>query len=177
MIVYCIVVASCCHSYQQMCFVASRILTCVWGVGILALFTSIIAQERLDRITECVNEMSLAEQVPPMVKVGSKNISRGGSPAVDDPDGWMESAIPVDSVLGATAAAAGLISESEMSSFSLRVSGHMSPDTASELASPQSLTPLAQTQREACVGEGVHGEADQGSLSISRSQGGMEVQF
>jgi hypothetical protein len=27
------------------------------------------------------------------------------------------------------------------------------------------------------VGEGVHGEANQGSLSISRSQGGMEVQF
>ncbi|KAH8959275.1 hypothetical protein BDL97_06G070700 [Sphagnum fallax] len=139
------------------------------------VLNSIIAQERLDRITECVNEMSLAEQVPPMVKVGSKNISRGGSPAVDDPDGWMESAIPVDSVLGATAAAAGLISESEMNSFSLRVSGHMSPDTASELASPQSLTPLAQTQREACVGEGVHCETNQGSLSISRSQGGMEV--
>jgi len=135
------------------------------------VLNSIIAQERLDRITECVKEMSLVEQMPATVRVSSKNHARQGSPSPDDPDSWMESAIPVHSVLGATAAAAGLISESEMNSFASRGSGYMSPDTTSECFSPQPFSPQAEPQ------EGQH--ADNGALDpgsdLENGSRGMEV--
>ncbi|KAJ7527110.1 hypothetical protein O6H91_16G037400 [Diphasiastrum complanatum] len=89
------------------------------------VLNTIIAQERLDRIKQCVSEMSLAsEQVPPMVKVGSKSSNGKLTPSTgnDDPDDWMESAIRVENVLGATAAAAGLISESNASLLPHRIS-------------------------------------------------------
>ncbi|KAL2609523.1 hypothetical protein R1flu_028096 [Riccia fluitans] len=101
------------------------------------VLNSIIAQERLDRITQCVNEMSLVHHVPPMVKTGSKGHRVNHE---DDPDGWMESAIPVDSVLGATAAGAGLISEKEVTSFSSKSSDPLSPDTPAASLSPSSVT-------------------------------------
>ncbi|EFJ08411.1 hypothetical protein SELMODRAFT_448043 [Selaginella moellendorffii] len=93
---------------------------------------SIIAQERLDRINQCVSEMKISDYVPPLVKLGSKANGKANSPRDDDEDGWMESAIPVEDVLGATAAAAGLISESEMNSFSsLKHSSFSERDTES----------------------------------------------
>lgn len=100
---------------------------------------SIIAQERLDRITQCVNEMTLAQHVPSMVEAVSKG-SLSSPENEDDPDGWMESAIPVDSVLGATAAAAGLISEKDVPSFSSKSSGPLSPDGHLTSLSPTSVT-------------------------------------
>ncbi|BBN19714.1 hypothetical protein MPTK1_8g12990 [Marchantia polymorpha subsp. ruderalis] len=103
------------------------------------VLNSIIAQERLDRITQCVNEMTLAQHVPSMVEAVSKgSLSSPGNE--DDPDGWMESAIPVDSVLGATAAAAGLISEKDVPSFSSKSSGPLSPDGHLTSLSPTSVT-------------------------------------
>lgn len=148
-------------------------------VNVFIFLNSIIAQERLDRITECVKEMSLVEQVPPMVKVGSKNHGRQSSPSPDDPDGWMESAIPVDSVLGATAAAAGLISESEMNSFASKGSGYMSPDRTSECESPQPFSPPAQAEGS----ESPHASDDvievphQDPELENGFRGGMEVVF
>lgn len=137
------------------------------------VLNSIIAQERLDRITECVNEMSLVE-VPPMVKVSSKNHARQSSPS-DDPDGWMESAIPVDSVLGATAAAAGLISASEMDSFASRGSGHMSPDRTSECASSESFSPQAELQESGRAADADSLVLDSGLDLENGFRGDMEV--
>ncbi|KAG0558563.1 hypothetical protein KC19_10G038000 [Ceratodon purpureus] len=139
------------------------------------VLNSIIAQERLDRITECVKEMSLVEQVPAMVKVSSKNHVRQSSPSPDDPDGWMESAIPVQSVLGATAAAAGFISESEMNSFASRGSGHMSPDTVSECVSPEPFSPQSGLQENRRVSDVDNGALDPGPALENGFRGGMEV--
>uniref|UniRef100_A0A0D6R184 UDENN domain-containing protein n=1 Tax=Araucaria cunninghamii TaxID=56994 RepID=A0A0D6R184_ARACU len=93
------------------------------------VLNSIIAQERLERITQFVNEMSLTDYVPPMVKVRERVNGKTSSPTKDDLDDWTASAIPVESVLGATAAAAGLISESKVSSFSSRASEPPSPES------------------------------------------------
>nr|PNR39802.1 hypothetical protein PHYPA_020082 [Physcomitrium patens] len=138
------------------------------------VLNSIIAQERLDRITECVKEMSLVE-VPPMVKVDSKNHARHNFPSPDDPDGWMESAIPVDSVLGATAAAAGLISASEMDSFASKGSGHMSPDRISECVSPQPCTPQAEPLVNGRAAEIDNEMPDHGPDQQNGFRGGTEV--
>lgn len=124
-----------------------------------------------------MKEMSLVEQMPAMVKVGSKNHVRQGSPSPDDPDGWMESAIPVHSVLGATAAAAGLISESEMNSFASRGSGYMSPDTTSDCFSPQPFSPQAEPQESRHVSDADNRALDPGSDLENGSRGGMEVCF
>ncbi|CAM6084550.1 unnamed protein product [Calypogeia fissa] len=102
------------------------------------VLNSIIAQERLDRITQCVSEMALTEHIiSPMVKVGSKGDKVSCPNREDDPDGWMDSAIPVDSVIGATAAAAGLISEKEVVSFSAKGSGPPSPSSPDVLSPPR----------------------------------------
>lgn len=84
----------------------------------------------MERITQFVNEMTLTDYVPPMVKVRERVNGKAGSPTNIDPDDWMSSAIPIDTVLGATAAAAGLISESKVSSFSSRASEPPSPVSA-----------------------------------------------
>ncbi|KAH9288374.1 hypothetical protein KI387_032491, partial [Taxus chinensis] len=94
------------------------------------VLNSIIAQERLERITQFVNEMTLTDYVPPMVKVRERANGKAASQTNADPDDWMASAIRVDSVFGATAAAAGLISESKVSSFSPRASEPPSPESA-----------------------------------------------
>ncbi|KAL3699207.1 hypothetical protein R1sor_017229 [Riccia sorocarpa] len=120
------------------------------------VLNSIIAQERLDRITQCVNEMSLVQHVAPMLKTESK----GHSTNDDDPDGWMESAIPVDSVLGATAAGAGLISEKEVTSFSSKSSDPLSPSSVAEDESRNS-NGLSDEHRQEKELNGLGGLAEQ----------------
>ncbi|GBG85115.1 hypothetical protein CBR_g39681 [Chara braunii] len=76
----------------------------------------VLAQERLDRITACVNELALAEQIPspvgkPSCESEEEQSKEGSSGKELDPMFWMDFAIPVSSVLGAAAAAAGLISD------------------------------------------------------------------
>ncbi|GAQ83578.1 DENN domain containing protein [Klebsormidium nitens] len=70
---------------------------------------NVLAQERLDRITACVSEM-VVDVSSPMVKVSSRQ--RMASPprgpnSEDDPNEWMDSAIPVDEVLGNTLTSQG----------------------------------------------------------------------
>ncbi|KAF8090320.1 hypothetical protein N665_0479s0024 [Sinapis alba] len=78
------------------------------------MLNSMIAQERLKRITEFVSEMSLAAAChsPSVSRMNSCVSSPRSSPA-----DWMASAIPVDGVMALTAAAAGLISDSDIASF------------------------------------------------------------
>ncbi|XP_010415945.1 PREDICTED: uncharacterized protein LOC104701884 [Camelina sativa] len=82
------------------------------------MLNSMIAQERLKRITEFVSEMSLAAACyrPPMSRTNDQIDGRVSSPR-SNPDDWMASAIPVEGVMALTAAAAGLISDSELSNF------------------------------------------------------------
>ncbi|KAG2323605.1 hypothetical protein Bca4012_059085 [Brassica carinata] len=78
------------------------------------MLNSMIAQERLKRITEFVSEMSLAAAChsPSVSRMNSCVSSPRSNPA-----DWMASAIPVDGVMTLTAAAAGLISDSDIASF------------------------------------------------------------
>ncbi|KAL3828102.1 hypothetical protein ACJIZ3_016904 [Penstemon smallii] len=80
------------------------------------MLNSIIAQERLNRITQFVNEMALADSVPSPST--SKNHINGNldSPVEESATDWMASAIPVDSAVALTAAAAGIISDKEVTS-------------------------------------------------------------
>ncbi|EFH60452.1 predicted protein [Arabidopsis lyrata subsp. lyrata] len=82
------------------------------------MLNSMIAQERLKRITEFVSEMSLAAACyrPSISRTNDQIDSRVSSPR-SNPDDWMASAIPVDGVMALTAAAAGLITDSDIANF------------------------------------------------------------
>jgi hypothetical protein len=82
------------------------------------MLNSMIAQERLKRITEFVSEMSLAAAcyLPSISRRNDQIDSRVSSPR-SNPDDWMASAIPVDGVMALTAAAAGLITDSDIANF------------------------------------------------------------
>ncbi|RAL43437.1 hypothetical protein DM860_012578 [Cuscuta australis] len=80
------------------------------------MLNSLIAQERLNRITQVISRRTtLSDFVPYSVTSKLKDTDR-------DPEdsGWMESAIPVDSAIFLTAAAAGIICDHEVPSCSLR---------------------------------------------------------
>lgn len=78
------------------------------------LVCSMVAQERLNRITKFVDEMALANSVP--LPSSPKNHLNVKSPRAQSGTDWMASAIPVDHAITLAAAAAGIISEEEASS-------------------------------------------------------------
>ncbi|XP_050208072.1 uncharacterized protein LOC126657431 [Mercurialis annua] len=97
------------------------------------MLNSIIAQERLNRITQFVNEVSLS--VVPLLSKPHDQMNMN----VDYPDkqcgfDWTASAIPVDNALALTAAAAGIISDDEVQITSPKIWESHSPEscTASE---------------------------------------------
>ncbi|XP_056686888.1 uncharacterized protein [Spinacia oleracea] len=93
------------------------------------MLNSIISQERLNRITQFVSEMSLCGYSP------SPSPSRGPYGNFDSPGReteWMSSAIPVDSAIALTAAAAGIITEDEIPSASSKNGESLSPSDASD---------------------------------------------
>ncbi|KAM6565021.1 hypothetical protein CsatB_025019 [Cannabis sativa] len=95
------------------------------------MLNSIIAQQRLNRITEFVTEMSLYDYVPSTNDQMHQNVE---SPEREPLNGWMNSAIPVDSAVAMTAAAAGIIPDVIVPQSSLRIWEPTSPEsiTASE---------------------------------------------
>ncbi|XP_058077929.1 uncharacterized protein LOC131226188 [Magnolia sinica] len=95
------------------------------------MLNSIIAQERLERITEFVSEMALSDYVPSVIRMQDQMTENCDSPITEGSADWMTSTIPVDSILGLTAAAVGLISDNEVHSFSLRQLEHQSPESVS----------------------------------------------
>ncbi|XP_021279506.1 uncharacterized protein LOC110413126 isoform X1 [Herrania umbratica] len=100
------------------------------------MLNSIIAQERLNRITEFVSEMplSLTDYVPSVSKLDEQMNDTTDCPNGEYVNDWMASAIPVNSAVTLTAAAAGIIADDEVSSASLKISSPQSPEsvTASE---------------------------------------------
>jgi hypothetical protein len=124
---------------------------------------SVLAQERLDRITACVSEMSLLEQPSPMVKVSSRG--RMASPSRDpdteeDPNEWMDSAIPVDEVLGNTLTSQGFRIEDRPRSPSVPRSPNSMP--ASPATSP---TGRGGARLEVGLGKGLEAEGSEYRVS------------
>ncbi|KAL0459343.1 UNVERIFIED_CONTAM: DENN domain-containing protein 5B [Sesamum latifolium] len=80
------------------------------------MLNSIIAQERLNRMTQLVNETTLADYVPSQSM--PKNHVNGNidSPYGESDADWMASEIPVNGATALTSAAAGVMSDEEIPS-------------------------------------------------------------
>lgn len=90
---------------------------------------SIIAQDRLNRITKFVSELTLTDYVPSVTKSHDQMYGNVDSPAREHPSDLMASAIPVDSALALTAAAAGFIPDDEIPSSLLKIWEPQSPES------------------------------------------------
>ncbi|XP_074268698.1 uncharacterized protein LOC141592043 [Silene latifolia] len=73
------------------------------------MLNSIVAQERLNRITQFVTEMTLYDYSPSISREQDQFHGNFDSPKREGLGDWMSSAIPVDSAVALTAAAAGII--------------------------------------------------------------------
>ncbi|KAI4350300.1 hypothetical protein L6164_004768 [Bauhinia variegata] len=100
------------------------------------MLNSLIAQERLNRITQFVNEMNIAatDFIPSTPKADDHISANADSLDGESPSDWMASAIPVDGAAAMTAAAAGITSDEENPHFSSKISDPPSPEivTASD---------------------------------------------
>nr|XP_009790647.1 PREDICTED: uncharacterized protein LOC104238072 isoform X2 [Nicotiana sylvestris] len=94
------------------------------------MLNSVIAQERLNRITHFVSEINLTDFIPSASKMNDASNANVDSPYRDDEADWTASAIPVDCAIALTAAAAGIISDDEVPSSSSKW----------EVSSPVSVT-------------------------------------
>ncbi|XP_049411105.1 uncharacterized protein LOC125874290 isoform X1 [Solanum stenotomum] len=94
------------------------------------MLNSVIAQERLNRITHFVSEINLTDFIPSASKMIDASNASVDSSYRDDEADWTSSAIPVDSAIALTAAAAGIISDDEVPSSSSKW----------EVSSPVSVT-------------------------------------
>ncbi|KAJ0626964.1 putative cDENN domain, uDENN domain, tripartite DENN domain, DENN domain lobe protein [Helianthus annuus] len=81
------------------------------------MLNSIVAQERLNRITQYVSEVSL-NHVPSSPRLKNQEAEYAGSPRKQQP--WMEFAIPVDGTLALSTASTGLNSPSKLETRSPR---------------------------------------------------------
>ncbi|KAK3013808.1 hypothetical protein RJ639_009734 [Escallonia herrerae] len=94
------------------------------------MLNSIIAQERLNRITQFVSEINFADYASPLSTLNDQLNEMGDSPKQECYKDWMASAIPVDSAVALTAAAVGIISDEEVRSSLSRWETH-SPKSCS----------------------------------------------
>ncbi|GAB2241237.1 hypothetical protein Droror1_Dr00018012 [Drosera rotundifolia] len=90
------------------------------------ILNSIIAQERLNRITQLVTDISFNEHSPSSFRIQDENPE---SLNHDGPEDWTSAAIPLDSAVVLTAAAAGIIPDDEGLSSSLKNSDCHSPSS------------------------------------------------
>ncbi|XP_059626112.1 uncharacterized protein LOC132269098 isoform X2 [Cornus florida] len=97
------------------------------------MLNSIIAAERLNRITQFVSEMTFTDYIPSVPKLHDQMNENIDYPFRDCFTDWTASAIPVDSAVALAAAAAGIIPGDEVRSSSSRQESQ-SPEivTASE---------------------------------------------
>ncbi|XP_039013721.1 uncharacterized protein LOC120143481 isoform X1 [Hibiscus syriacus] len=102
------------------------------------MLNSIIAQERLNRITEFVNEMSssLNDYVPSATKLDEEMNDNAESLDREYVNDWMASAIPVNSPITRNPTAGGLTADDEVSSVSLKISSALTSESvaASEVS-------------------------------------------
>lgn len=101
---------------------------------------SVIAQERLNRITKFVSELTLSDYVPSVTKLHDQKNGNVDSTVRKSFSDRMASAIPVDSELVLTAAAAGIIPDDEIPPSPVRMWEPQSPEGVSIIeASDSSL--------------------------------------
>ncbi|KAL3517750.1 hypothetical protein ACH5RR_020339 [Cinchona calisaya] len=103
------------------------------------MLNSIIAQQRLNRITHFVTEASVSDYAPPASKYPCSNENSESPHSVTDGD-WMATAIPVDCAIALTAAAAGIISDDEIPSSSSRWESYSPESVTASEASNHSQT-------------------------------------
>nr|XP_010933158.1 uncharacterized protein LOC105053615 isoform X2 [Elaeis guineensis] len=94
------------------------------------MLNSIIAQERLERITQFVSEMALSDPIPHGIAGHGQLDENFCSPDRQSCNDWMGYAIPVDSVSGLLSSA-GLPSDREVSPFLFRTFEPQSPESVS----------------------------------------------
>ncbi|PUZ42867.1 hypothetical protein GQ55_9G616300 [Panicum hallii var. hallii] len=131
------------------------------------MLNSIIAQERLDRITQFASEVALAESVPRSVKeqdgVKGDFDSSNGIPYID----WTEYAVPVNSISGLISSS-GVSSERDVSSYLFRSWGPNSPESisASEISDSSYVREVDKEGRhsfeqyEDCLSENLESRSD-----------------
>ncbi|KAA3474901.1 DENN domain-containing 5B [Gossypium australe] len=116
------------------------------------MLNSIIAQERLNRITEFVNEMSLSlnDYAPSVTKLDEQMNDNTESLDGEYVNDWMASAISVNNALTHSPIAAGTIADDEVSSVSLKISSPMSPESvaASEASDLGHLNEIEKNGRK-----------------------------
>ncbi|WVZ55456.1 hypothetical protein U9M48_006116 [Paspalum notatum var. saurae] len=131
------------------------------------MLNSIIAQERLDRITQFASEIALAEPVPRSVKeqygVNGEFDSSNGIPYID----WTEYAVPVNTISGLISSS-GVPSERDMSSYLFRSWEPNSPESisASEISYSHCVREVEKGARhsfqhyEDCISENLEPHCD-----------------
>ncbi|KAK4761765.1 hypothetical protein SAY87_029649 [Trapa incisa] len=94
------------------------------------MLNSIIAQERLNRITQFVNEMALTTYVPSESNYQDEvHENTSSTHSSDNQSDWRASAIPVHSAVALTAAAAGLVLDDGVTSPSVKNWESHSPES------------------------------------------------
>ncbi|KAK7245288.1 hypothetical protein RIF29_40127 [Crotalaria pallida] len=102
------------------------------------MLNSLLAQERLNRITQFVNELTLNGSIPSTPKLDDQLSSNANSPERESFSDWMDFAIPLDGAAAITAAAAGIISDEEIPQLSPKIWDSRSQSPASVTASDAS---------------------------------------
>ncbi|XP_062209859.1 uncharacterized protein LOC133911580 isoform X1 [Phragmites australis] len=131
------------------------------------MLNSIIAQERLDRITQFASEIALSEPVPRSMKeedgVNGDFVSSYGLPYND----WTEYAVPVNSISGLISSS-GIPSERDISSYLFRSWEPNSPESisASEISDSSYVRELDKEGRHSfqqsddCISDNLESRCD-----------------
>ncbi|WOH13327.1 hypothetical protein DCAR_0832836 [Daucus carota subsp. sativus] len=82
------------------------------------MLKSIITQERLTRVTQFVNYVSLHDHAPSISRSHDQKKENGDPHKQESSADWMATAIPLDNAVALTAAAAGFITDDEIYSSS-----------------------------------------------------------
>ncbi|KAF9610657.1 hypothetical protein IFM89_023913 [Coptis chinensis] len=93
------------------------------------MLNSIVTQERLNRITQFVSEMNITDYIPSPIGTQEDINENNDSPKREQSKDWTAFAVPVDSAAALTAAAAGIISDDEVHSYSFRVREPETPES------------------------------------------------
>jgi hypothetical protein len=132
------------------------------------MLNSIIAQERLDRITQFASEIALAEPIPRSMKeqsqVNGEDFESANELSYND---WTEYAVPVNSISGLISSS-GLPSEGEIPSYLFRSWEPNSPESmsASETSDSSYIRELEKEGRhsfqqyEDCISENLGSRCD-----------------
>lgn len=133
------------------------------------MLNSIIAQDRLNRITQFVSQMSLADCIPSTPKLLAQMNENLDSSFRDSGTDWMSSAIPVDNAIALTAAAAGILIDDSLQS-SCRWSSSPESGTNSETSDRSPMKDMEKDDRKymQCIDDYASEASDNQSDSFER---------